>query len=166
MPPNAIRANPGGGIGSPSDLSIGTNQLIGRGSGALDGISLGAGLSITANVLNAAGGTETAAELLAKIATVDGDASGLDADMIDGQHAAAFATAAQGALAGTASQPGHVHDQADVTGLSGALAGKQDVLTSGTTIKTVGGVSLMGAGDIPLPSGGGGGASPIISWAI
>ena len=35
-----------------------------------------------------------------------------------------FATSAQGALADTASQPGHTHAQADVTGLVAALAGK------------------------------------------
>lgn len=33
-----------------------------------------------------------------------------------------------------------------------ALAAKQDTLVSGTNIKTVGGQSLLGAGDIPLPS--------------
>lgn len=40
------------------------------------------------------------------------------------QDATAFATAAQGALAATASQPGHTHAQGDVTGLVGTLAGK------------------------------------------
>jgi len=39
------------------------------------------------------------------------------------------ATAAQGALADTASQPGHTHAQGDVTGLVTALAGKQPLAT-------------------------------------
>ncbi len=36
----------------------------------------------------------TAADVLAKLLTVDGSGSGLDADLLDGQHASAFATAA------------------------------------------------------------------------
>ena len=48
---------------------------------------------------------QTAAEILTAIKTVDGAGSGLDADLLDGQHASAFATAAQGALADTAVQP-------------------------------------------------------------
>ena len=42
-----------------------------------------------------------------------------------------------------------------VKGLDEALAQKQDVLVSGTNIKTVGGQSLLGTGNIVLPSGGG-----------
>ena len=34
-----------------------------------------------------------------------------------------------------------------------ALAGKQDTLVSGTNIKTVGGNSLLGSGDVPFPPG-------------
>lgn len=48
--------------------------------------------------LNAA--TYTAADVLAKLLTVDGAGSGLDADLLDGQHASAFAAA------------GHNHDAA------------------------------------------------------
>ena len=58
----------------------------------LDGIETGA----TAD--------QTAAEILTAIKTVDGAASGLDADLLDGNHASAFATAAQGALADSALQ--------------------------------------------------------------
>lgn len=47
----------------------------------------------------------TAADVLAKILTVHGSGSGLDADKLDGMHASAFATAAQGAKADTAVQP-------------------------------------------------------------
>jgi len=47
----------------------------------------------------------TAADVLTKIKTVDGTGSLLDADLLDGLEAAAFATAAQGATADTAVQP-------------------------------------------------------------
>ena len=40
---------------------------------------------------------QSAADILSKIKTVDGAASGLDADLLDGQQASAF------------SQPGHTH---------------------------------------------------------
>ncbi len=56
----------------------------------LDGIEAGA----TAD--------QTAAEILTAIKTVDGTGSGLDADLLDGQHASAFATAAQGTTADNA----------------------------------------------------------------
>lgn len=39
-----------------------------------------------------------------------------------------------------------------VVGLETALNGKQATLVSGTNIKTVGGVTLLGSGDVPLPS--------------
>jgi hypothetical protein len=45
---------------------------------------------------------------------------------------------------------------ADVTGLDAALAGKQSVLVSGETIKTVNGESLLGPGDIPISGGSAG----------
>lgn len=40
-----------------------------------------------------------------------------------------------------------------VAGLDAALAGKQATLTSGSSIKTVNGVSLLGAGDVPISGG-------------
>jgi len=55
----------------------------------------------------------------------------------------------------------HTHAQSDITGLVAALAAKadasalsskQDTLVSGTNIKTVGGTSLLGSGDVALPS--------------
>tara|TARA_R110000823_G_scaffold53848_3_gene132378 strand:+ start:210 stop:3233 length:3024 start_codon:yes stop_codon:yes gene_type:complete len=48
---------------------------------------------------------QTAAQILTAIKTVDGAGSGLDADLLDGQQASAFATAAQGSTADTAVQP-------------------------------------------------------------
>jgi hypothetical protein len=45
------------------------------------------------------------------------------------------------------------------------VVGKQDTLVSGTNIKTINGTSVLGSGNISI-SGGGGGASPILSWVI
>lgn len=47
----------------------------------------------------------------------------------------------------------HTHNQSDIVGLSSALANKQDSLVSGTTIKTINGVSVLGSGDIVINSG-------------
>ena len=58
----------------------------------LDGIETGA----TAD--------QTASEILTALLTVDGTTSGLDADLLDGNHSTAFATAAQGTLADSALQ--------------------------------------------------------------
>lgn len=66
------------------------------------------------------------------------------------------------ALAGKATV-NHGHAQSDVEGLAAALAGKQDALVSGTNIKTVGGQSLLGSGDIPVGGGGGGGGGDVAS---
>lgn len=43
---------------------------------------------------------------------------------------------------------------ADVTGLQGALDAKQSTLVSGTNIKTINGVTVLGSGDIVISSGG------------
>src|SRR6056300_861834 len=47
---------------------------------------------------------QTASEILTAVKTVDGTGSGLDADLLDGNEATAFATAAQGTLADSALQ--------------------------------------------------------------
>ncbi len=47
---------------------------------------------------------QSAAEILTAIKTVDGSGTGLDADLLDGNEATAFATSAQGALADSALQ--------------------------------------------------------------
>jgi hypothetical protein len=56
----------------------------------------------------------TASDVLTKIKTVDGALSGLDADLLDGQHASEFAAAS------------HSHAISDVTGLQTALDNKVD----------------------------------------
>lgn len=48
------------------------------------------------------GASDTAAQILIKLLTVDGAGSGLDADLLDGNSSAAFATSAQGTTADNA----------------------------------------------------------------
>ena len=55
-----------------------------------------------AGIEAAATADQTAAEILAALLTVDGAGSGLDADLLDGNNSAAFATAAQGTAADAA----------------------------------------------------------------
>ncbi len=44
----------------------------------------------------------------------------------------------------------HTHNISDITNLSSTLAGKQDTLVSGSTVKTIAGQSLLGSGSITL----------------
>jgi hypothetical protein len=79
-------------------------------------------------------GDETAAGILAKLITVDGAGSGLDADLLDGLSSAAFATAAQGTLASTAVQPaalaGYQPLDADLTTIAGLTATTDNFIQS------------------------------------
>ena len=72
----------------------------------------------------------TASDILTKIKTVDGASSGLDADLLDGQHANAFAAAS------------HSHAISDVTGLQTALDGKAPL--TGTGASGTWGISITG----------------------
>ena len=58
----------------------------------------------------------------------------------------------------TKASSSHTHSTAEVTGLDTALSGKQATLVSGTNIKTINGVSVLGSGDI-IVSGGIGGST-------
>lgn len=49
----------------------------------------------------------------------------------------------------------HVHIIANITGLQTALDSKQEVLVSGTNIKTINGESILGSGNIAIAGGGG-----------
>ena len=59
----------------------------------------------------------------------------------------------------------HTHSTAEVTGLDAALSGKQATLVSGTNIKTINGVSVLGSGDI-IVSGGIGGSTGATDNAV
>jgi len=83
----------------------------------------------------------TAADVLAKLITVDGAGSGVDADLLDGNSSAAFATAS------------HAHAQADVTNLVSDLALKAPLASptfTGTVVIptpfTLGAVSVLPTG--------------------
>ena len=91
-----------------------------------------------AGIETGATGDQTAAEILTAVKTVDGTGSGLDADLLDGQEATAFATAAQGALADSASQPGHTHTASNITDFSTAVDARIAAETStgtGTNVR-------------------------------
>lgn len=83
------------------------------------------------------GPTETAASLLAKLITVDGAGSALDADLLDGQHGSYYAT------------------QASQTAQDTLIAAKLDAATAATTYVDVGGDTMTGKLNL-LPSASGG----------
>ena len=83
------------------------------------------------------------------ITSVTGLQSALDGKALASHtHAQSDVTGLDTALAGKA-PTSHTHAIANVTGLQAALDGKQATLVSGTSIKTVGGQSLLGSGDVP-----------------
>jgi len=102
---------------SVGDGGLTTNDFTDADHTKLNGIETGA----TAD--------QTAAEILTAIKTVDGVASGLDADLLDGNHASAFATAAQGtkadnALPASSYTTGDVQTKAALANTNSAIASK------------------------------------------
>lgn len=80
--------------------------------------------------------------------------AGLDLALAGKQPAGSYATTIQ--LADGLDDKAdlvHTHPQSDVIGLTSALTGKQAVLVSGTNIKTINGATVLGAGDLVIPSG-------------
>ena len=80
----------------------GTDATLTLADGTNAGLLTPAGFTKLAGIEAGATADQTAAEILAALLTVDGAASGLDADLLDGNSSAAFATAAQGATADAA----------------------------------------------------------------
>lgn len=90
--------------------AINTAKLLGRsssGSGAPEEISIGTGLQLSGGTLNCTvtapvssvvglTGAITATHVRDALLAVDGHGNGLDADLLDGQHASAFAPASGG----------------------------------------------------------------------
>ena len=62
MPSNTVKVRSGATSGDPSDLALSTNQLLGRGTGDIIGLTLGTNLSISGSTLNATGGGSTTTE--------------------------------------------------------------------------------------------------------
>ena len=82
------------------------------------------------------GSPDTAAQVLAKLVTVDGAGSGLDADLLDGSHASAFAKLTGATFTGTVTAPNFVSSsdvrlKADIAPIADALA-KVQALTGVT----------------------------------
>ena len=91
----------------------------------------------------------TAAETLALLVTVDGAGSGLDADLLDGNSSAAFATAAQGATADTAVQPARtISTTAPLTG-GGDLSANRTLAVSAASDTASGVVELATTAETP-----------------
>ena len=70
-----------------------------------------------------------------------------------GTAASTFCQGNDSRLSDARTPTAHSHTTAGVTGLDTALSGKQDTLVSGINIKTVGGQSLLGSGDVPIAAG-------------
>lgn len=73
------------------------------------------------------GSPDTAAQVLAKLVTVDGSGSGIDADLLDGSHASAFAKLAGATFTGTVISPNFVSSsdqrlKSEISPISDALA--------------------------------------------
>ena len=87
------------------------------------------------------GSPDTAAQVLAKLVTVDGASSGLDADLLDGSHASAFARLTGATFTGTVTAPNFVSSsdlrlKSDIAPIADALA---KVLTlTGVTYRMAG----------------------------
>ena len=107
----------GDALALKSDLDGKVDKVTGKGLSTEDYTS--EEKSKLAGIEANATGDQTASEILTAIKTVDGSGSGLDADLLDGQHATAFAAALHG------------HAISDVTGLQTALDSK--LATSGGT---------------------------------
>ncbi len=87
------------------------------------------------------GSPDTAAQVLAKLVTVDGAGSGLNADLLDGTQASAFARLSGASFTGAVSAPGFVSSsdarlKSEITPISGAL-GKLKTL-NGVTFRMEG----------------------------
>ena len=73
------------------------------------------------------GSPDTAAQVLAKLVTVDGASSGLDADLLDGAHASAFALLSGATFSGIVTAPNFVSSsdlrlKSDIAPIADALA--------------------------------------------
>jgi len=99
----------------------------------------------------AQGSADTAAQVLAKLITVDGAGSGLDADLLDGQSSAVFAPIASPALTGNPTAPTPTAGDNDTSIATTAFATTADnlrVLKAGDTM--TGQLTLAPTGVAPI----------------
>ena len=94
------------------------------------------------------GAPDTAAQVRAKLVTVDGSGSGIDADLLDGSHASAFARLSGATFSGTVTAPNLVSSsdarlKSDVVPIGDALA-KVQALTGVTFAMTGSDTRQMG----------------------
>ncbi|CUH70044.1 Collagen triple helix repeat (20 copies) [Thalassovita autumnalis] len=87
------------------------------------------------------GSPDTAAQVRAKLVTVDGSGSGIDADLLDGSHASAFARLSGATFSGTVTAPNFVSSsdarlKSDIAPIADALAKVQAL--NGVTFKMTG----------------------------
>ncbi len=151
----------GGGGGGVSSVS-GTAPITSTG-GATPAIGITAATSGAAGSMSAADkakldgveagatGDQSAAEILTAVKTVDGTGSGLDADLLDGQHASAF-EAAGAVTAHTGAVDPH-GDRAYAAGLVDDLSGVSNASTARTNLGLGGLATLSAVGSSAITHG-------------
>lgn len=105
--------------------STGADATVTAADGTNAGLLLPADFTKLAGIATGAQVNDTAAQILAKLVTVDGAASGLDADTLDGISSSGFVqvgAAAGGVLSGTYPSPGFATDLATQAELDAAVA--------------------------------------------
>lgn len=80
-------------------------------------------------------------------------------DTVNGQDRRASAQDLVDLLGELQEVPPHTHPISDIEGLQSALDGKQPTLVSGSNIKTINGIPVLGSGNIEVSGGGGGGGA-------
>jgi len=90
--------------------STGTNTSVAGATTSLAGVMTSADKTKLNGIENGATADQTASEILTAVKTVDGTGSGLNADLLDGQHASSFAASS------------HTHTAANITDFGTAVA--------------------------------------------
>lgn len=78
MLPNSIKTRPFATAGQPLDLTLGTNQLIGRGAGDISALTLGPHLTITGSTIDAIGVTYSDLEAIDAVGNILTDSVDID----------------------------------------------------------------------------------------
>lgn len=129
---------------------LGLGQLAAHGFAKLTGAQRSAGAT------SPVAATASGSVVLPDGTEMMGSASGTAGGVLSGAYpnpgfAVDMATQAElNAVAAAKADTAHTHTIANVTGLQTALDAKQSTLVSGTDIKTLNGVSLLGSGDVEV----------------